>query len=161
MSSTDSVRLMSQRIVAVTGAGGFLARALMPRLTAVGTSIRAITRSSGRLPRTVIEVRADIRDADQLEAAFRGVSAVFHLAAHVHDVRSADDTAQQQAVTLGGTIAVLEAAERAGVGQVILASSLAVFGDVGHETVNEMHPCRPTSPYGRAKLEAEEALRSF
>lgn len=153
--------MMAERLVAVTGATGFLGRALIPRLLAEGVAVRAVARRPGILPDGVDVMRADIRDAGQLAAAFRDVTVVFHLAAHVHDVRSADDTPQQHAVTLGGTLAVLEAAERTGVGQIILASSLAVFGEVGDETVDELRPCRPTSPYGRAKLAAEEALCAF
>jgi nucleoside-diphosphate-sugar epimerase len=105
--------------------------------------------------------RADIRDADALTTAFRDADVVFHLAAHTHDLKSTDDSPQQHAITLGGTIAALRAAEACDVSHFIFASSLAVFGDVGIEAVSEGHPCRPHTPYGQAKLEAEEAVRSF
>ena len=151
---------MSESRVAVTGATGFLGRALVEQLIVGGVAVRAITRG-GRPSPGAETIQSDIRDADRLAKAFRGVDAVFHLAAHVHDLRSADDSVRQEAVTLGGTLAVLNAAERAGVGHVVFASSLAVFGPVGNATVNEEHPCRPDTPYGRAKLEAEAALVEF
>jgi UDP-glucose 4-epimerase len=106
-------------------------------------------------------VQADICDSTQLATAFRKVESVFHLAAHVHDLASCDDTAQQQAVTLGGTLSMLSAAERVGVGNVVLASSLAVYGQIKDDVVDESHPCRPTTPYGLAKLQSENALSDF
>jgi nucleoside-diphosphate-sugar epimerase len=153
--------MTEQQRVAVTGAGGFLGSVLVRQLLADGVNVLAVSRRNLPPELGVTALTADIRDSARLAAAFKGIDAIFHLAAHVHDLSSHDDSAQQQAITLGGTRAVLEAAERSGVRQVILASSLAVFGEVGCDLVNEEHPCRPTTPYGRAKLESEEALHRF
>jgi nucleoside-diphosphate-sugar epimerase len=86
---------------------------------------------------------------------------VFHLAAHTHDLRSLDDSPLQEEITLGGTLAALSAAESGGVEHFVFASSLAVFGDVGAAEVDEQHPCMPSTPYGQAKLRAEEAVCEF
>lgn len=150
-----------QNIVAVTGASGFLGKVLISQLVAEGVTVVALTRRQFSCGPGVHSVQADIRDTVALAKAFSGVDAVFHLAAHVHDVGANDDSAQQEAVTLGGTVAVLDAAERSGVGRVILASSLAVFGEVGEELITEWHPCAPATHYGRAKLRAEQELVAF
>src|SRR4051812_32813532 len=100
--------------VAVTGAGGYLGRALLRRLSRSGVPTRAVFRSTTpeSLP-GVTTIQADIRDTGALAAAFSGVSAVFHLAAYAHDVRTVDDAGHQQAITFGGTVGALQAAERA------------------------------------------------
>lgn len=152
---------MIEPTVAVTGASGFLGRALIARLIAENVSVRAVTRGAPPGLPGVSVVRANVLSPGQLLGAFRGAEAVFHLAAHVHDVRSSDDTLQQQAITLGSTLAVLDAAEEVGVQHVILASSLAVFGPVGSVAANEEQECRPTTPYGRAKLQSEAAVVDF
>ena len=156
-----SVNERETPVVAVTGAGGFLGRALVARLAAEEIQVRAITRSGKlRIPGVVV-MRADVLDVPSLYPPFRGVDAVFHLVAHSHDLRSLDDTAMQQSVTLGSTIAALSAAERVGVGHFIFASSLAVHGPVGSARANEDYPCNPETPYGRAKLAAEMAVSDF
>ena len=92
---------MTTPIVAVTGAGGFLGRALVARLAAEEIHVRAITRSATLSIPGVAVVRANVLDVPSLISQFRGVHAVFHLVAHSHDLRSLDDTIMQQSVTLG------------------------------------------------------------
>jgi UDP-glucose 4-epimerase len=102
----------------------------------------------------------DIRDPRALTSAFEGVEAVFHLAAYAHDVASTDDSALQQSITLGGTIAVLAAAEKAGVKHFIFASTVKVHGSPTAGATEDA-PCHPCTPYGRAKLAAEQAVTKF
>src|SRR2546423_9748662 len=121
---------MSTPKVVVTGAGGFLGRALTRRLANAGASVRAVTRSA-RLDIAGVQcLPADVLDEKALAQVFCGADAVFHLVAHVHDVSSRDDTEQQRMITLGSALSMLRAAEEAGVRSVIFASSLAVFGNV-------------------------------
>lgn len=152
----------SSSLVAVTGAGGFLGRTLISRLASQNIQVRAITRS-GRVPALpgVAALQADVLSADELVPMFRGIDVVFHLVAHSHDLKSLDDSALQEAVTLGSTSTALQAAERAGVANFIFCSSLAVVGPVGNTVAREDHPCRPETPYGRAKLAAEEQVAQF
>lgn len=149
------------RIATVTGAGGFLGRALIARLLADGISVRAITRSPTlNIPGAEI-ARSPVLDVATLSACFRNADVVFHLAAHTHDVRSLDDVAAQEAITLGGTIAAIAAAECASVRHFIFVSSLAVHGRVGSSVATEDHPCNPTTPYGRAKLQSETVVQDY
>ena len=149
------------QVVAVTGAGGYLGRSLVRQLTDQGVQVRAITRGSGSADASVIPIVVNVLDAGALASPFTGVDAVMHLVAHSHDLTSLDDAAQQESVTLGGTVAALKAAERANVPAFIFASSVAVHGPVGSRKASEDFPCKPTAPYGRAKLAAERAVVAF
>src|SRR5690606_8710370 len=67
----------------VTGGGGFLGLYLVEQLVARGETVRVFTR--GEYPRLrelgVDVVRGDLRDADAVAEACRGVETVFHTAA--------------------------------------------------------------------------------
>src|ERR1700722_14204550 len=68
----------------VTGATGFLGRAIVGDLVAAGRPVRALTRSDAAAQRPVDlgaePVRGALRDQASLEAAFAGCDAVYHVA---------------------------------------------------------------------------------
>lgn len=141
--------------VAVTGAGGFLGRALVPALAAdpdVGRVV-AIDLHPGSAG-DVEWVAADVRDP-RIEDALRGVDVVVHLAAIVlGDIRLSDS------VNVGGTANVCDAAGRAGVRRMVLASSVAAYGfGTPGRLLTEEDPLRPIDAftYSRTKGAAERA----
>lgn len=112
--------------VLLTGAGGFLGRALAPALLRQGHTVRALMRpGAGSAPPATtegIEVWwGDLRTAD-LGAALAGVDAVVHLAA----VFSGDVVEQFQGTVLP-TEALLDAMVRVGTQRLVLVSSLSVY----------------------------------
>jgi len=146
----------------VTGGSGFIGRRLVHQLLARGTDVRVLDR---QLP--PIEVAAfvgDVRDAKLVDKAVHGVDTIYHLAAAVGARASVENASEVVDVNARGTALLLDAAERHGVDCVVLASSVAVFGDTsshpdGRADVN--HPRRPVSPYGASKLAAEGLLWAF
>jgi uncharacterized protein YbjT (DUF2867 family) len=70
---------MQVRRVLVTGATGQIGREVVAQLRGTGCQIRALTRNpeSANLPREVEIVRGDLAAADTLDAALKGVDAVF------------------------------------------------------------------------------------
>jgi UDP-glucose 4-epimerase len=152
---------MNYATVAVTGATGLLGRHLVRKLVECGMRVRSLARGRVAAESGGAIMQCDIRDSTTLVRAFEGVDAIFHLAAYAHDVSSRNDSSEQEAITFGGTVAALNAARDAGVRHFIFASSMAVYGTVGDECVNEEYPCRPQTPYGRAKLRAEAAVAEF
>jgi UDP-glucose 4-epimerase len=84
-------------------------------------------------------------------AAVRDVELVFHLAAFISVSQSMSDPETCFAVNVGGTVALLEAARRAGVRKVVLSSSTAVYGDTNVFPTSEETPLRPISPYAVSK----------
>lgn len=70
--------------------------------------------------------------------------------------------AQDQAALRQNTdiaLAAVEAAQAAGITRILVASTQAVYG-TDQARVDESTPCRPTSPYGQAKLQMEQALKN-
>jgi dihydroflavonol-4-reductase len=147
------------RRVAVTGASGFIGRHLVARLAARGVEVRAIVRPSPvnlrrhTLPPEVVIVPAPL-DSSALAEAFHGVDAVVHLAG-VIAARHVDDYRQ---VNVAGTRAVAEAACRARA-RLVHVSSLAAAGPAAPSCPrSEDDPPAPLTPYGRSKLESEQAV---
>ena len=60
-----------------------------------------------------------------------------------------------------GTLNVLEAARRQGVGGVVFSSSAGIFGELKTLPIREDHPAEPDSPYGASKLAAEKLCLAY
>ncbi len=93
----------------------------------------------------------DLRDAGTVKSAVRDMELVFHLAAFISVPQSMSDPETCFAVNVGGTVALLEAARRAGARKVVLSSSTAVYGDTDVFPTTEETPLRPLSPYALSK----------
>jgi UDP-glucose 4-epimerase len=157
-------------VVAVTGASGFVGRALVAALLARGATVRGLSRapwvpaSPRRADRSAPAsvraagteaptawVRGDLRDRDALARLVDGAELVLHAAGWVHRRPRASELAEVRAVNVGGTAALCDAA---GDRPLVFVSSTAVYGDAPGPW-DEDTPCRPTTAYGRTKLEAE------
>lgn len=111
--------------VLISGAGGFLGRAVVACLLERGHSVRAIVRPSSQRPPwpdTVDVIRADLRVQEDLTSAFDGIDAVLHLAAATS---GSEDT--QFSSTVVATERFLEAMARSTVRRLLHVSSLVVY----------------------------------
>jgi len=153
------------RPVLVTGAGGFLGAALVRRLVARGARVRALLGPADepRLtapPPGVDAARGDIEDGALLARLCDGAGCVFHLAGPPSVAESFAAPARYLRVHAAGTAAVVEAAIAAGVDHVVHVSSAEVYAAAAGQPVGEDHPRAPRSPYGIAKLAAEQLLEA-
>jgi nucleoside-diphosphate-sugar epimerase len=145
----------------VTGAAGFLGRALVRELLARGHAVRALVRegtdASGLDPRAE-RFRGDATDPADVRGAVRGQDLVFHLAG----VRRAADRDTFLRVNAGATRLLLEACVEAGAarGRFVLAGSLAAAGP-SRDGRTEDQPLQPAEWYGESKAEAERVALSF
>jgi UDP-glucose 4-epimerase len=150
--------------ILITGAGGNLGRAAVPALAADGHQLRLLDfRDVSGDHETVV---GDVRDPDVVERVMGGVDAVVHGAA-LHGVHLSSWPPEQfWSTNATGTFTVYEAARKAGVSRVVLASSMVVYGGVGGSgdawgVVAEDSPQRPVDLYGLTKVVAEQIARSY
>jgi UDP-glucose 4-epimerase len=154
--------------VLVTGGAGFIGANLCARL-AGDAGIESVVAfddlSSGsvsNLDGTGAElVEGTVLDPDAVLAAAERADVVVHLAARVSVEASAADPLCTHEVNATGTLNVLEAARRSGTGQVIIASSAAVYGDRGGAPAAESTPVAPLSVYGASKVAAEAYASAY
>ena len=135
--------------VLVTGAGGMLARALVPALERGGHAVTAFTKAELDVTREG-DVRREVGDAKP--------DWVCHLAAYT-DVDGCESR-PEHAMLVNGEGARYAARAAAESGAAILSISTDyVFAGDDPTPRRETDPVGPVSAYGRSKLEGEEAVR--
>ncbi|WP_049982657.1 NAD(P)-dependent oxidoreductase [Halorubrum sp. BV1] len=102
-------------------------------------------------------VRGDIRDADDRRKALEGVDTVFHLAAITNASETFDIPEETWEVNHEAAVALFKDAQEAGVEEFVNAVTCSVYGRT-HEEITEAFDCDPESPYGEAKLAAEQEM---
>jgi nucleoside-diphosphate-sugar epimerase len=143
----------------VTGANGFVGRALCDVLAASGHQVRRVVRAAPPgLPDTVAV--GDINGATDWGVALEGVQCVVHLAARTHVLRetAADPLSEYRRVNVAGTLALAQQAARAGVRRLVFLSSVKVNGKATTKPFIEGDAPHPEDAYGVSKWEAEQAL---
>lgn len=147
----------------VTGANGFIGRALTRELLNSGYKVKALTRRPCQFDVGVENiVIPDLMSAPHLAPVLKGVDVVIHLAARVHVMQESDQDALSayRAINVDATLSLAKAAAAAGVARFIYLSSIKVNGEKtlhGAPFTAESIPM-PEDPYGVSKLEAEKGL---
>ncbi|MBI4362230.1 MAG: NAD(P)-dependent oxidoreductase [Euryarchaeota archaeon] len=142
----------------VTGARGVLGRAVVARLLRGGLRVRTLDLfRSYEFPAEVEQRIGDVRDADAVGRAVRGAHVVHHLAALLPQKRAPRQL--MQAVNVGGTRNVLDACLREGVGRLVFASTIELYGARPDLPVAEDATPLFTGEYSRNKWECEGFLR--
>ena len=138
------------RSILVTGATGFVGRALCPALAAAGWAVCAAGRAE----------TGDIGPTTGWSELVAGADAVVHLAARVHVMRdgAADPAAEYHRVNRDGTAALARAAAAAGVRRFVFVSTVKVHGETSDHALAAADPARPADEYARSKWAAEQAL---
>jgi len=152
----------------VTGGAGFIGSHIVEELLWRGDTVRILdnfssgTRANLESFRGNLEIlEGDLRDSGAVKAAVQDMELIFHLAAFVSVPQSMLDPETCFSINVGGTVALLEAARRAGVSKVILSSSTAVYGDTDVFPTTEETPLRPLSPYALSKQVNELYARLY
>jgi UDP-glucose 4-epimerase len=150
--------------VVVTGGAGFIGSHVVDALLERGDEVHVLDNlSTGRrenVPREATLHEADIRTDSSRVFAEVQPEACFHLAAQA-DVRvSVERPAFDADVNVVGTIRVLEAAREQRATIAFSSTGGAIYGEVDGPASEEV-PRHPLSPYGTAKLAAEEYLAMY
>src|SRR5258706_5561014 len=149
----------------ITGAAGFLGSSLSNHLAREGHQVRALDDLSTGDPQVLAPdvhfTRGDVSDRPKLWTMLQDVDVVYHLAARVSVQESILYPRDYNNVNVGGTVALMEAMRDVGVKRVVLASSGAVYGDLGEQPLREDVVPNPRSPYAVSKLAAEYYVRTI
>ncbi|MDZ7891015.1 MAG: SDR family oxidoreductase [Rhodoferax sp.] len=152
--------------VLVTGANGFVGRAICMRAAATGLAVQAATRAAADLPSVGPSVAVGAVDESTCwQAALAGCSAVVHLAARAHIMRdvAADPLLEFRHVNVDGTLNLARQAAAARVRRFVFISSVKVNGEAtqpGQPFGADDAPA-PQDAYGVSKMEAEQGLREL
>src|SRR6201996_542764 len=127
--------------VLVTGAAGFIGSHILESARALGHEVRGYDSLTpavhdgrpGYLPDDVELVVADVRDAAAVRRALDGVDVVCHQAALVGLGVDLADLPAYSDVNVTGTAILLNEMGQAGVGRLVLASSMVVYGEGAYD----------------------------
>lgn len=141
-------------IVLVTGASGFLGRAVARDLVSAGHTVRTLQRRPSGVAGAA-DILGSVTDVDAVRRAVDGVHGVVHLAAKVS---LAGSPREFHAVNVEGTRILLNNAERAGTDRFVQVSSpsVAYAGDaIAGSGAEPASPLAARGEYARTKAEAE------
>ncbi len=158
----------TNKLQLVTGADGFVGRALCTRIEADGWNVRGTVRSAKRvdsLPAEIdiVQIESIGPDTDWSKTLVN-VDTVIHLAARAHIIKekAAEPLIEFRRVNTAGTERLAQTAATAGVRRFIFLSSIGVNGNVTHgQPFTEDDDPHPGTPYAITKLEAEQNLKSI
>jgi nucleoside-diphosphate-sugar epimerase len=146
--------------VLVTGATGFIGFEVARQLSKRGFKPRLLVRRPLRaalLASLEAElIQGDLESPQSLERAVQGVDTIIHLGARA--IFEEYDLVRPTIVN--GSVALMQASIAAGVQRFVYSSSLLVYGSQ-NEAIDQHTPATSKLGYGRAKLEAEEALSNM
>lgn len=148
--------------VLVTGAGGFVGRRLVGKLS-IDSGVSAILALGGMESAPKVEARTADVTSDEVVAAIRVFrpSHIVHLAAKSSVAASLLDRRGVMDVSVGGALKIADGVTAyAPDAKVLFASSAEVYGSAfaSGEELDELSPVAPSNPYARSKLAAELLL---
>lgn len=155
--------------VLVTGHLGYIGTVLVPLLLAQGHEAVGLDSdlfrgstfggAAGLQIQPIPELKKDIRDIAAADLA--GFDAVFHLAGLSNDPLGHFNPALTHEINCLATIQLAKLAKQAGVSRFVFSSSCSNYGAGGQDWLTEESPLHPMTPYGRSKVEAEQALNAL
>lgn len=153
------------RRVLVVGGAGYIGAHMAKRLHRAGIepvvldNLTAGRRDAVRYGRLV---EGDLGDREILDRVLaERVDAVVHFADYSRVGESMRHPAEYYRNNVVCTQNLLDAMLRRRVSSLVYSSSAAVYGDPEYVPVDELHPLRPLSPYGRTKLMSEQILADY
>jgi len=154
--------------VLVTGGAGYIGSVLVRLLLKKGYHVRVIDslKFGGDALYDVIQnpnfefQKGDIRNTDDVQKAIQGIDAIAHLAAIVGDPACSKFSEEANQTNWDGSVALFEAAEKAGVKRFVFASTCSNYGKMEdpNSFVTETSELRPVSLYAELKVKFEKYL---
>ena len=152
--------------ITVTGATGYVGRFIAKRLVDEGAELRAWRRPSSDLRGLPVEIEwieGELSSPTSAARLVEGADALVHAALdHVpgrYRGGEGEDPARFLNANVDGSLALLAAARKAGVGRAVVISSRAVFGRSVDGSIGDDDPVSPDTHYGAAKAALEDFVR--
>lgn len=145
--------------VLVTGANGFIGRALCSMLMGSGVTVnRCVRREPASGDAFVV---GDIDGLTDWRVPLTGCDAVVHLAGRAHQLgdQAPDPLQEFRRVNVLGSLALFSQAAERGVKRFVYVSSIGVNGNRTAVPFTEADVPQPCEPYAISKLEAEAGLK--
>lgn len=164
---------LKNKKILVTGADGFIGSHLVEALLKEGCRVKAFVYYNSfnswgwldTLPKGKIKdveiFSGDVRDANGVRTAAKGMDVIFHLAALIgipfsyHSPDSYIDT------NIKGTLNILQASRDLNIKRVVVTSTSEVYGTARYVPIDEKHPFQGQSPYSASKIGADRIAESF
>ena len=148
--------------ILVTGATGFLGRAIVSQAISDSVPLRTTGRRNlaESLPNFVpVDLADEALLSTQFDELVAGTRCVIHAAGLAHQFdATADDYARFHRLNVGAPVQLAEAAARQGVKRFVHVSSIKVYNPSGPQPIHEQTPLDPIGPYAQSKAEAETKL---
>ncbi len=148
--------------ILVTGATGAVGPCVVKAFHDAGYNVRTMSRRQapgGMFPTGVETLCGDVTDESAVEGALEGIQTIIHLAAFLHSVNPTEaEKNKYQEINIDGTARLTEAACKAGVGRILLFSSICVYGPTRGKVLDETSPATPDTLYSKSKLAAERIV---
>jgi len=151
---------MDKKVILVTGANGFLGRAIVSLLRASGLIVCATDINPRCFMPGIMYKQADITRPDEVSGTVGNTNVIIHVAGLAH-VFSPDEKASERMrlVNEMGTANMAAAAAQKGVGHFVLISSVSVYGRSSQSTSGNNPALNPSGPYAISKYHAELRAR--
>lgn len=158
-----------KKTVLVTGGGGYVGSALVPRLLADGYRVKVLDLYLfGRnvlepvaQDRNLEQIQGDIRDQTLLKRVLAGCDAVVHLACISNDPCFELNPELSKSINFDAFRPLVSISKESGVGRFIYASTSSVYGVSEAENVTEDHPLLPVTDYNKYKGLCEPILFEY
>jgi len=163
----EHINELKGKNILVTGGVGFVGSHIVDRLSPenkVTVLDNLFTGSLSNLEKSkdrIAFIKGDILDKSLVSNIVADVEFIFHLAAHVGNIRSLQDPYFDMDVNIRGMLNLLEACRDSKVKRLVYSSSGAIFGEAKYLPIDEEHPLHPESPYAVSKMAAEKYAFAF
>jgi len=152
--------------ILVTGGAGFIGSHVVDVLMEQGHEVVIYDLESPIYSQKCENIIADVNDMPKLEAAAKGIDAIYHMAAQANVNIFFNEPVTSNYNTSNSTINVLEAARKNNVGRVLLSSTEWIYGSVeGDEstqiTEETIYAQNPDHLYTSSKIAAEMFCRNY
>lgn len=144
--------------VLVTGATGFIGKAVTEKLLERGDDVRVLARTPGKLAEVGLKiddvVEGDITDPAAVDKACEGIDVVYAIAGTFREPNLSDQRYRE--VNVDAVRIMLDAARKHGVKRVVHCSTCGIHGSIVGDPADENYPLHPVGIYEETKAAGEQ-----